>query len=105
MAGMFDDALREIRDVQYRVESLDGQHDVELGDLLPDEFVILHTDFPSIADVINASGFMVETGEDFEAIPDSDWDYHIKRFTRFDSWSEMLQVAGEEWASRQLDIE
>jgi hypothetical protein len=70
--------------------------------MFPDEFMLLNTEFQSIADMIEVSGFRVETADDFKAIPDDEWDAFVRSRTRFTSWEEMRAAAGNEWMSRQV---
>ena len=102
---MFDDAIRKLRDLQRRAERLDGEHSVSLNDLFHDEFILRNTDFDSIEAMVQASGFKVETSEDFEAIPDEQWDIFVRERTRFTSWEEMKGAAVQEWAARQLGFD
>lgn len=76
---MFDDALRQLRDLQRRTEQLHGEHQVTFLELFRDEFILRNTEFPSIHALIAASGYQVESSEDFAAIPDADWDGSRRR--------------------------
>ncbi len=102
---MFEDALPKLRELQRRAGQLDGEHSVSFAELFDDEFMLRHTDFPSIDAMLKASGFKVDTAEDFEAIPDDPWDAFIRERTRFTSWDEMKNAAGQEWATRQMGLE
>lgn len=102
---MFDDFLRRLRELERRARRLDGRHEVAFAEIFPDEFMLRNTEFPSIAAFIDASGFTVDTAEDFEAIPDDLWDDHVRLHTRFACWDDMQQAAAGEWAKRQLGLE
>lgn len=102
---MFDDFLSKIRELGRRAEEMDGDHSVPLAELFPDEFVLRHTDFPTFADLIAASGFRVESQEDFSAIPDNEWDEFVRLRSRFNSWEEMLSEASREWISRKMGLD
>jgi hypothetical protein len=52
--------------------------------------------------MFDASGFKIESPEDFAAIPDAEWDQFIRDNTTFASWEAMLGEAGGEWAARKL---
>jgi hypothetical protein len=101
---MFEDALRKLRDLQRRAERLDGQQ-VPLAELFSDEFMLRNTEFSSIDELFEASGYKVETEEDFACIPDDEWDVFISERTRFVSWDEMKDAAALEWAKRRLELE
>lgn len=40
--------------------------------------------------------------EDFEAIPDAEFDAYINETTRFEDSDEMAQAGAEQWIERQL---
>ena len=65
-------------------------------------FMTTHTNFKSFDELLNAGGFIVNSQEDFKAIPDDIFDEHIKKFTEFNSWQEMMQVAGQAYVISQL---
>ena len=52
--------------------------------------------------VHKASGFRIESQEDFNAIPGSDWDAFIRANTSFSNWKEMLQATAAAWTKKQL---
>jgi hypothetical protein len=64
-----------------------------------------YTDFPTIQAMADASGFKIESQQDFEAIPDADWDAFVRSRTRFQTWQDMQAKAGEEYVVRRLNIE
>ena len=51
-----------------------------------------------------ASGFKIETPENFAAIPDEDWDAFIRSISSFADWKSMLNEAGKEWAAQKLGL-
>ena len=102
---MVEDVLRKLRDLQRKAELLDGEHSVPMTELFPDEFILRNSEFTSIDELFEASGFNVETEEDFASIPDDEWDMFISERTRFSSWDEMKNAAAVEWAKRRLELE
>jgi hypothetical protein len=44
----------------------------------------------------------VRTTEDFEAIPEAEWNDLVRERTRFQDWDAMRAKAGEELADRRL---
>jgi hypothetical protein len=89
-------------ELRRRIEKLSRGQKVSFSELFPPEFMRKYTDFGTIDALVQASGYTVETAEDFAKIPDEAWDQFIKARTRFSSWSEMQNQAGSEWAARQL---
>lgn len=102
---MFEEAFRKLRDVQRKAEQLDGEHSVSFAELFQDEFMLRNTDFPSVHAMFEASGFRVDTTEDFAAIPEEEWDEFVRERTRFSSWDEMKGAAVQEWAKRRMELE
>lgn len=102
---MLEDALHKLRDLQRKAEQLDGKHSVSFTELFTDEFMLRNTDFPSVDSMFEASGFKVESSEDFAAIPDEEWDRFVQERTRFASWDEMKNSAAKEWAARRMGLE
>lgn len=70
---------------------------VHLGDLLTPDFISRHSRFAAEDEMFTASGFRIQSAQDFADIPDDLWDQFIGQNTVFESWSEMLQSAKLEW--------
>ncbi len=99
-----DEAKRKLEDLQARARNLHGSHQVPAGELLSPDFMHRHTRFTTFEAMVTASGFKVESSEDFAAIPNAEWDAFIRAATPFAGWDEMLGAAGQEWAARKLDL-
>jgi len=95
-------ASRTLRDLERRLKALEGEHRVPLTELFPVDFLRKYTEFESLEDMFQASGFVVESQEDFEKVPDDEWDSFVRSRTRFSSWEEMLGAAYEKWFARKL---
>jgi len=100
----FDELSKKLEDLQESAESIQGTQ-VPLSELLTPGFLAKHTRFLSEDEMFEASGFKVETAEDFEKIPDEEWDRFIEQNTPFTTWSEMLSAAGAEWAQKKLGFD
>ena len=98
-----DEVRRNLDALQRRMQNLSGP--VAFEDLFPPEFMRRYTDYASIEELITASGHKVESTEDFEAIPQAEWDQFIKAKTRFANWEAMQSKAGEDYVARRLNIE
>ena len=94
------DKLKKLAD---DAEKLDGQS-VPLSEVLTDEFVQKNSPFDRLDNLIKASGYTVVSQEDFEAIPDEEWDRFISENTDFDSWQEMIDSAGAIYAKNKLGL-
>jgi len=96
--------LSGLDELQRRVKRLDGSHDVPMVEPLTAEFMVQHTCFSSFQDMLDRSGYVVKTSEDFKAIPDAPWDAFIAANSTFPDWHEMLEAATAAWAKRQLSL-
>jgi hypothetical protein len=79
----------------------DNQQNVPLSELLNDSFISNHSSFSNLGELMGESGFPIESQDDFEAIPEEQWDAFIKQNTSFENWKEMLNAAGEEWIKKK----
>jgi hypothetical protein len=73
-----------------------------MSELFPPDFMRRFTDFLDLDEMFKASGFHVESTEDFAKIPDDAWDRFIAERTLFGNWHEMQEKAGGEWVSKKL---
>lgn len=102
--GGFDNLISRIGEIQSGLGDLDGEHTISFEEMFPPNFMKNYTDFDSIGDMMDESGFSVETSEDFEKIPDDDWDKFVSNRTRFSTWSTMLDKATKQWISNVLGL-
>jgi hypothetical protein len=61
-----------------------------------------YTQRESLPEFVRAGGFVVESAEDFKAIPDEAFDAYVRQHTEFADWREMHVAAVRVWARRQL---
>ena len=94
-----EEQLRELTDAH---ESVDGSHEIPMDELFPPDFMRTYTGFDSLEDFFDKSSWTVETREDFEQIPEKDFDEYVHRHTGFSEWDSMLTAAGREWITRQI---
>ena len=76
-----------------------------MGELLTPGFLAKHTRFLSKDEMFEASGFNIQTAEDFEKIPDEEWDDFVQQSTPFATWNDMLSAAGAEWVQKKLGFD
>jgi len=98
----FDELQKQLKDLSKKAEQLDGENQVPVSELFGAEFMRKYTHHASFEELIETGGFVVNSPEDFLAIPDADWDAHILAATEFANWQEMLNQAGTDWAAKQL---
>jgi len=96
---------KQIDELTKKAEELDGSHSVPIAELLTPDFLADCSVFASVDEMFEASGFKVESPEDFEAIPDEEWEWFIQQNTSYTSWSEMTEAAGVIWAKNKMGFE
>ncbi len=75
-----------------------------LNELVNDSFISNCSSFSNLDDLFKASGFKAESQEDFDAIPDDEWDSFISSNTSFNNWQDMLQAAEAEWTKKKIGL-
>ncbi len=84
-------------------KELQATKQVKLVDLMNPTFIAAHSNFEDLGALFAASGFKVDSAEDFAAIPDAEWDAFISENTDFDNWLEMQKAAHAEFAKSILN--
>jgi len=98
----FDELSNKLNDMAKKAEELDGENEVPVTELCNPSFMKKHTSYASFDELLKDGGYEVESVEDFEAIPEDEFDRHIRRNTSFDNWEDMLEAAGQAWMAKQL---
>ena len=75
-----------------------------INEILSSSFLLQHTPFGSADEMYEASGFKIETEEDFTAVPDDEWDGFIRSISSFPDWQSMLDKARKEWVTKKLGL-
>lgn len=83
--------LEEMQEKLTKLQSIGDR--VSFSDMFPPQFISNHSRFGTIEELIDGSGFKVESKEDFEAISDTDWEEFITQNTDFESWEDMQHTA------------
>ena len=99
-----EENLRPLEDLARRARELHGQHEISVANLLTPDFLGQCSRFKSADELFDASGFSVQSVEDFKAIPDAEWDTFIGGNTTFANWQDMLNAAVKEWTIKQLGV-
>jgi hypothetical protein len=99
-----DNLTKNLQDLDKKAKALQGTHPIPLDELLTPAFVSKHTRFASAEDLFEASGFRIESQEDFAAIPDDKWDEFIRSVSPFSDWHAMLEAAVGPWTAKKLGL-
>ncbi|WP_455931523.1 hypothetical protein [Priestia aryabhattai] len=98
----FDELNERLNDMSNKADELNGENQVELGQLLNEGFMQANTNFDSLNDMFEKSPFDIKTSDDFEAIPQGQLDEFISNHSKFSSWNTMLETASTTWVAKQL---
>lgn len=96
-----DELENGLNQMQKSAEELDGST-VTLDDLFTQNFMRKYTNYSSIDELFEAGNFIVNSQEDFDNLSDSKLDLHISQNTKFNTFQDMLDEAGAEYALKQL---
>ncbi len=100
MNDLFD-LESDLEELDNALESIPSQ--IPLSDLFNKEFMKEHTSFESFDKLLTAGGYGTTT-EEFEAIPDDEFDDYIRKHTDFDNWKEMQESAITEYMDSHLSF-
>lgn len=100
----FDDLIDSLKSLEKNVHDLEGTHTISFDKLFTKTFMEKHTDCSSFDEFLKAGNFVVDSQEDFEAIPDDVWDQFVSHATDFDSWDDMLKQATNDYLSSELSL-
>ena len=95
---------KELENLQKKVENLSGSQNIPLKELLSNSFMKEYTSFNSISELFKASGFQINSIEDFDNIPSSELDRCTSKNTDFDSWQDIIREATNQYVLEKLDF-
>ncbi|WP_419419469.1 hypothetical protein ACNVED_13280 [Legionella sp. D16C41] len=96
-----DELQAKFDELRAKYKELDNKI-IPIDELFPDSFIQQHTTALSLSEFFKQSGFIINSKEDFLAIPDDKWEKYITENTKFESWIEMQRVAQEAWLKKWL---
>ncbi|MDP4127695.1 MAG: hypothetical protein Q8912_12215 [Bacillota bacterium] len=81
----------------------DPEGSITLGQIFTSEFMRLYTQFESIEELLLSGGFVINSEEDYVAIPDEAIDAYVSKTTNFATWKEMLTEAIEGYTHKKQE--
>ncbi len=99
-----DDLMDDFEEMRESAEGLDGNGPSSPSELFSPEFMAQYTGHESFEEFIDESPWTVESEEDFEEIPEEDFDEYVAENTAFGSEEEMTQAATKHWAAREIGL-
>lgn len=100
----FEELTEKLNRLKKNAEAVDGENAVSFDELFTPNFMRTYTEYDSIETFFERSPWTVETQDDFERIPEDDFDHYVDEHTGFNSWEAMLSAAAREWLGRQLAV-
>jgi len=98
----FKELQKQLKDMERKARELEKGVNVSFEELFNENFMSKYTKFNSFEDFLTAGNFDVESQEDFEAIPDEEFDAHVANNSKFNDWSNMMNTAGTEYTATKL---
>ncbi len=98
----FDDLEKQLKQMEKNIKEFEGGKEVGFEELFNPSFMKIHTDFNNIDEFFDKSPFSIETNEDFDNLDESELDKYVAETTKFSSWGEMLDTAGEIHLTKKL---
>lgn len=96
------DLADQFEQMAENARELDGKNEVAFAELFTEEFMRRHTDVTSFEAFLQESRWEVESEQEFEAIPEDEFDEYVGHSSEFESWEEMLGTAGTEWLASEI---
>ena len=98
----FDDLSKQLKQIEKDVKKLGKKKNVPMKEIFTPSFMRKYTKSSSIDIFFTSDGLNIQTEEDLKNFPDADMDAHVKEHTKFNSWQEMLNKAGQEYFEKEL---
>jgi hypothetical protein len=100
----FDELSKRLQQLSQGAKDLSETKSATMGEIFTPDFVSKNTRFANIDELFAAGGFNVSNPAEFEAIPQDKLDAFIRAESSFNSWREVLNAAGAEWAKRKMGL-
>lgn len=100
----FDELEKSLEEISRKAQEMEEGIEVSFNDLFDEAFMHEYTSSNNWDELLDNSGFVVETNEDFENIPEEEWDEYINKTTSFETWEEMIDKAYEIFTLNQLGL-
>lgn len=103
MSFTFDDSglTKFLKNLEKKSKEISSENGIAI-ETFTSQFLSKHSNFTSFNDLLEKSPFIIENQEDFENIPDADWEKFIVDNTDFESWKDMQLEAAKEWTVKKL---
>lgn len=99
-----DDLQEDLERLQNKIQEfddLDGER-VPFDELFPDQFMQKYTDANNIEEFFANSPWEVESQDEFEDVSETELDEYVDNHSRFRTWGQMKEKAGEEFVKKRM---
>jgi len=93
-----------LKNLQKKVESLDGKNEVPIDELCTIGFMKRYTGFQSIEEMMSEGGIDFKSEKEIKLDTDKAWNTFVSKHTDFSSWASMLKEATAKWVSKKLGL-
>lgn len=98
----FDDAIKHLNKMAKAAQELDGDNEIPFSELFTPSFISKNTSSRNLEEFFKKSGFDTSSEESFTAIPEEDMDRYVSENSKFDTWSDMIETATQEYIAKKL---
>lgn len=100
----FDELEKKIKRIEEGAKELEQTKDIQFNELFNDAFMAKNTPFNNVDDFFGKSPFDVTSRETFKEIDENKLDHYVVENSDFDSWTEMMNAATEEFIFKKLGL-
>lgn len=95
--------LKGLKELSRKVQELDGENIISMDEIFSKEFLEKYSCFSSFDELVDSSGFVIESEEDFyKILEDDDWEFFIIKNTSFSSFEEMESKAVSDYVCNSI---
>lgn len=98
----FKELEKTFKKMERNIDEFNDKKTVSMSELFDGGFLSAHSSFKTFDEMMTASGFKCESQEDFNAIPEDQFDAFISANTTFQSWNDMKSSAATALVKRKL---
>ena len=95
---------KNLDNIQQTANELSGTHEIPFAEIFSAEFMQKYSDMDTFDDFLKAGNFCINYKKDWENIPDIQLDKHVKQYTDFSTWADMLTEATQYYLMSKLQF-
>ena len=100
MSKKFNIDISDLEKYQKKLDKLSKMDSIPLDKLFTNNFILKYTNFSNSDDFFGACN--IHTNQDLKQISDSELNDLVSKFTKFNSWQEMIDTSVAEYMKKQL---